>query len=236
MEKRKRKKVFNPFLGLDFFGLRITCDKSAESPLEIGDYIYIYRERESVHACVRVCVCVLCVCGVRARLCVRLCVCAFVCLCVCVCVRARARRSLFWRCFSFVMGYVLQFGEIAHERVHYYYNRRRHYYPCVWEQPKKAWWRKTVFAHFPRFKASHRFSLKQQQQQRGGRFKYSHPPSPPSSVPLSLFRKVSTVCMHPRPDFHISCKETPKETRTGTRTCFYRPIEISDCLINEIPT
>ena len=44
-------------------------------------------------------------------------------LCVCVCVCVHACRSLFWLCFVLccVMGCVLQFGETAHERVHYYY-------------------------------------------------------------------------------------------------------------------
>ena len=45
------------------------------------------------------------------------------CVCVCVCVVCVCdHRSLFWLCFvhCLVMGYVLKFGEIAHERVHYY--------------------------------------------------------------------------------------------------------------------
>ena len=41
-----------------------------------------------------------------------------------VCVRARALGEVCFDCvlvLCFVMGYVLQFGEIAHKRVHYYY-------------------------------------------------------------------------------------------------------------------
>ena len=66
-----------------------------------------------VRACVRECV----------RACVRACVCVCMCVCVFVCVRAcvrtRARGSLFWLCLE--MEYVLQFGEIEHERIHHFY-------------------------------------------------------------------------------------------------------------------
>ena len=51
------------------------------------------------------------------------CVCVCACVCVHVCVCACARASLFGcSILCFVMGYVLQFGEIAHKRVHYYYD------------------------------------------------------------------------------------------------------------------
>ena len=58
--------------------------------------------------CVCVCVCV--------RACVRACVLA----CVLACVRACVLCVEFGLVLYFVMGYVLQFGEIAHKRVHYY--------------------------------------------------------------------------------------------------------------------
>ena len=45
------------------------------------------------------------------------CVCV-VCVCVCVCVHVLTFVLTVW-VLCFVMGYVLQFGEIAHRRVHY---------------------------------------------------------------------------------------------------------------------
>ena len=57
-------------------------------------------------------------------------------LCVCVCVHAC--RSLFWLCFVLccVMGCVLQFGETARERVHYYllcvYQNIHICLGCIW--------------------------------------------------------------------------------------------------------
>ena len=56
--------------------------------------------------------------------CVFMSVCAFVCVCVSTCVRAHARAEVCLDCvlvLCFVMGYVFQFGEIAHKRVHYSY-------------------------------------------------------------------------------------------------------------------
>ena len=80
----------------------------------------------SVCTCVRVraCVCVIvCVC-VRACVCVCECVCACACVCVCVCARAIALSNVYFDSalvLCFVMVYVLQSGETAHRRVHYYY-------------------------------------------------------------------------------------------------------------------
>ena len=68
----------------------------------------------------------------------------------CVCVYAC--RSLFWLCFvlCYVMGCVLQFGEIAHERVHHYYHLLCVYQniythiclECIWDEiylQNKGW-------------------------------------------------------------------------------------------------
>ena len=61
------------------------------------------------------------------RACVCMCSCACMCLCVCVrgCVRVWCLYAqLCFYCalvFCFVMGSGLQFGETAHNRVHYYY-------------------------------------------------------------------------------------------------------------------
>ena len=78
--------------------------------------------------CFRACVCVCsCVC-VCVRACVRVCVCscvrarARVCVgeCVRACVLARACFGcVFVLCF--LMGYVLQSGEIARKTIHYYH-------------------------------------------------------------------------------------------------------------------
>ena len=68
-----------------------------------------------VCACVCVCVCIKCLCA-----CVCVCVCVYMCVCVYVCA---CLHKLFWLCFVLccVMSYVFQFGESAHERVHYCY-------------------------------------------------------------------------------------------------------------------
>ena len=61
-----------------------------------------------------VCVCVVCGC-----MCVGVCV----CVCVCVCVSACSQKFVLTVvCSLLVMGYVLQSGDIAHKRVHYYYH------------------------------------------------------------------------------------------------------------------
>ena len=70
-----------------------------------------------------VCVCVCVWCGVLCCVCV-CCVYVHVCVCVCVCVRACTCVEVCFDCvlvLCFVMGYVLQFGKIAHRRVHFYY-------------------------------------------------------------------------------------------------------------------
>ena len=50
-----------------------------------------------------------------------------VCVCVCVCLRSRSRACMLVQVcvdsvlvLCFVMGYVLQSGETAHTKVHYY--------------------------------------------------------------------------------------------------------------------
>ena len=86
-----------------------------------------------VCVCVRACVCVcmyVCVC---VRVCVRACVC--VCMCVCVCVCVCVITDVCFDCalvLCFVTSYGLQFGELAHKRVHYYYYyyQIHTYMPC----------------------------------------------------------------------------------------------------------
>ena len=71
-----------------------------------------------VCACVRACMCVCvhaCVC-VCAHICVCVCVCYFLCCIALCCVLL----SVCVLVLCFVMGYLLQSGETAHKRVHYY--------------------------------------------------------------------------------------------------------------------
>ena len=78
--------------------------------------------------------------------------CVCVCVCVRACVRARARlcvsmcaRALAKVCFDcvlvlcFVMGYMLQFGEIADKIVHYYYCYALPCSPTWWPFSGLAW-------------------------------------------------------------------------------------------------
>ena len=73
----------------------------------------------------------------------------YMCVCVRACVRAciHAHRSLFWLCFvlRFVMGYVLQLGEIAHKRVQYYCIVGE----CCQSDEKTSFWAKVVFHQEP---------------------------------------------------------------------------------------
>ena len=66
--------------------------------------------------------------------CVLACVGGWVCVCVGGggVVWSGVYGSLFWLCFvlCFVMGYVLQFGDIAHKRVHYHYITCFNSRPC----------------------------------------------------------------------------------------------------------
>ena len=52
-------------------------------------------------------------------MCVCVCVRACVRVCVCGCLRAEVCFDYVWF-FAFLMGYILQSGEIAHKRVYYY--------------------------------------------------------------------------------------------------------------------
>ena len=82
------------------------------------------------------CVCLSLSLSLSVSLCltVSLCFCLCLSVCVCVCVCVLIRGSLFSLCFAlcFVMGYVLQFREIAHTIVEYYYH-------CLLSTPKGAW-------------------------------------------------------------------------------------------------
>ena len=64
------------------------------------------------------CVCPACVC---ACMCAWAYMCVRVCMCVCVCPHAHVFVLIVFQFFCFVMGYVLQFGEIAHQTVHFCY-------------------------------------------------------------------------------------------------------------------
>ena len=58
-------------------------------------------------------------------LCVYTCVCIHMCVCVYVCIHVSVHASLFQKKFFALQWAVLQFGEIAHKRVHYYYKKER---------------------------------------------------------------------------------------------------------------